>query len=578
MVSACNALENWFDRPLDTVPASPDFIRRLFTDFHHERVGVSKGRVGNVRSLMMAALRHVGLANGSGSYLCPLAPAWQTLWNKLPGKYPKTTLSRFFRFCSAQCISPANVGDDVADAFLKALIDETLTKDPRTVHQNVCRVWNQMRERAPGWPNVVLTVPVYRTDLYGACDDEIHPDLRREIRDYLEFLGQPNPFKGPPKSFRPASLKATESNIRRYLGAARRAGVDIGVLKSLDDMVARTVFKKAIQWLWERAGRKATRHTGEIAWTIRCIAIKQVGITGDAAQVYIDAVDWLRVRQKGLSDKNKASMAEFEDKEAVRRFLFAPDLMWARAEKTKGDEALRWYEAAVAVAILMTAPMRLANLASLHIEKHMSWRGGHCYITIPADEVKNGETLEYKLPGPVTARLRHWLFEVRTGTTIASSPYVFPARRREGPRDHSGLAQLITNRLFEITGLRLTPHQFRHLAAHLLLSEHPGHYEVVRRVLGHKSLTTTLRHYAGHEAKAAFELYDRTLTDLKHETLPESHEPELPKSRRRRRPSTLPFDNDPLAKFQESGDPRRKARLRSGEAFLDPLKPFGKQC
>ena len=154
--------------------------------------------------------------------------------------------------------------------------------------------------------------------------------------------------------------------------------------------------------------------------------------------------------------------------------------MWARAEKAKGDEALRWYEAAVAVAILTVAPMRLANLANLHIENHLSWRDGLCHITIPADEVKNSETLEYKLPGPVTACLRHWLFEVRAGTAIASSPYVFPARRREGPRDHRGLATLITNRLFEVAGVRLTPHQFRHLAAHLILSEHPGYYEVVR--------------------------------------------------------------------------------------------------
>ncbi len=228
------------------VPASPDFIRRRFKGFHHKQVGVSKGRVANVRSLIMAALRHCGLTNRSGSYLCPLAPPWQALWDRLPGKYDRTAMSRFMRYASAQGIPPDQVNDEVAAAFLEALIDETLSKKPRTTHQTFCRLWNRMHERVSGWPDVMLSVPVYRTDLYGACDDEIHLDLRAAIKDYLEFLGQPNPFKGLRKPFRPASLKATESNIHRYLGAARNAGVDIGVLKSLEDMVVRAVFEKAI--------------------------------------------------------------------------------------------------------------------------------------------------------------------------------------------------------------------------------------------------------------------------------------------------------------------------------------------
>lgn len=46
-------------------------------------------------------------------------------------------------------------------------------------------------------------------------------------------------------------------------------------------------------------------------------------------------------------------------------------------------------------------------------------------------------------------------------------------------------------------GIGLTPHQFRHLAAHLFLRDFPGHYEEVRLFLGHASIATTIKHYAG---------------------------------------------------------------------------------
>ena len=39
----------------------------------------------------------------------------------------------------------------------------------------------------------------------------------------------------------------------------------------------------------------------------------------------------------------------------------------------------------------------------------------------------------------------------------------------------------------------------------------PGQYETVRVLLGHRSLDTTLRHYAGLEGAAAARHYDETL-------------------------------------------------------------------
>lgn len=57
-------------------------------------------------------------------------------------------------------------------------------------------------------------------------------------------------------------------------------------------------------------------------------------------------------------------------------------------------------------------------------------------------------------------------------------------------------------------GVRVHPHLLRHFAAWLFLKHNPGAYEAVRRLLGHRSLTTTLAAYTGLEADAAAKRLD----------------------------------------------------------------------
>ena len=56
--------------------------------------------------------------------------------------------------------------------------------------------------------------------------------------------------------------------------------------------------------------------------------------------------------------------------------------------------------------------------------------------------------------------------------------------------------------------------QFRHLAGYLYLRQNPGGHEVVRRLLGHRSITTTVQFYAGMETTAAIAEYERTVLRL----------------------------------------------------------------
>lgn len=515
MVSAINRLKEWFGLPLSMIPASAEFLRHKFNAFHHAQVSVSRRRVQNVKSLVLRTMRTVGLTTKLAPYQCPMTKNWRELYDALPDRYEKTALSRFMRYCSKQGVPPGEVNDAVAAFFLEALEQESFVKHPRRDHQTVCRVWNQMVATVEGWPQTDLAIPRYDEGRnYSIEDDKIHPELLLDIKEYLDFLEGKELFGGLAKPFRPASIEAAKGNIRRYLSALHHGGFDITSLRSLTDMVAFPVFKRAMAWFWERNGEKTSKHTGEVAWTIRCIAVKHLECDDESAALYRKAIENLRINQTGLSEKNTTALKQIDDPKAVIRLLNYPDDLFEVAEKACGQKAYLLAQAAVATLILIFAPLRIRNLRELRIDQNLNWIDDRLHIHVPAEKVKNGEELNFVLPFGPSDRVRQYIDRYRSMFLPEANPYLFPGRKGR-PKDVSALRRQISNTLFKYTGIRLTPHQFRHVAAKLLLDAHPGHYEIVRKLLGHKNLSTAYAHYTGAETQAAIDLYDRVILERK---------------------------------------------------------------
>ena len=66
----------------------------------------------------------------------------------------------------------------------------------------------------------------------------------------------------------------------------------------------------------------------------------------------------------------------------------------------------------------------------------------------------------------------------------------------------ASVRSLMQSRLMK-AGLRLNPHAFRHLAGKRILDVNPGHHEMVKQLLGHESVETTVRFYTGVDTRRA---------------------------------------------------------------------------
>jgi site-specific recombinase XerD len=523
MSSAIRTLAALLKLPEENVPASAKYLRDKLARVHAITSNVSPRRIQNIRSLVLAAMREVGLSTKLAPYGFPMTDEWDALWQLLEDDtYARSELSRFMRFCSARGISPGAVTDTVSQEFLAATDAESLIANPRTRHQSMCRVWNKMvtRHAEAGWPQLRLSVPCYNDRLYGIDPDLASDAVRNDIDAYLAHLGGKDIFTGLPKPFRPRSLKAVEGHLWRYLAALHHTGIDLRAAPSLDALLTPDIVKQGMRWHLARNGQQTTKHIGELAWMLRCYAVKYRTPSPETATFFSEVMPKLREQKTGLSPKNLTAMSQFDEPATVERFLLLPQRLWDKAlaasrtveTKTPRQEAHLLVQTAVAIEILQFAPMRIENLNTLRLNQHLVWQGKRLRIVIPAAEVKNSVSLDFLLTEATSARIDRYIAEWRCRFLPKSNPFLFPGRNGRA-KDQSALRKQIEKTLWTEGAIRLTPHQFRHAAAKIMLDARPGHYEVVRKLLAHKSMVTTYSHYAGAETQAAVELYADLITD-----------------------------------------------------------------
>ena len=140
-----------------------------------------------------------------------------------------------------------------------------------------------------------------------------------------------------------------------------------------------------------------------------------------------------------------------------------------------------------------TSPLRMQNLASLKFDEHLHWPQGRrkpALLTFRADETKNDVVLEFEIPTALAERLQVYRNEIAPAVIGKRPDAVFVSLTGK-PRTQAAIKVAIEKTVLRHLGVKITPHQFRHLAAKIALDANPGAYELVRQLLGHKNLKTT---------------------------------------------------------------------------------------
>jgi integrase len=165
---------------------------------------------------------------------------------------------------------------------------------------------------------------------------------------------------------------------------------------------------------------------------------------------------------------------------------------------------------AIAIAILTFAPIRLGNLIQIRLAENLIKPAGledPYWLVFPHYDVKNRVTLNFKLVPQVCELIDEYKDDYRLILLRGSNEaWLFPVETGDVKTSRT-LSLQITDRIEKACGLRITAHQFRHAAAAIFLKENPGQFEIVRQLLGHRSIQTTMNFYVGLATIQASEIF-----------------------------------------------------------------------
>jgi integrase len=234
----------------------------------------------------------------------------------------------------------------------------------------------------------------------------------------------------------------------------------------------------------------------------------------------------------GLTEKNKALLRKFEDPRLLDALVHLPNKLWRAARR--GLAMSRWpfidLQSALAIDLLLHCGLRMQNLASLNFEEHLHWPQGRrqpAFLTFGGDETKNDAPLEFEIAAELADRLLVYRNEIAPAV-IGKRPDAVFVTFTGKPRTQSAIKVAIERTVLRHLGVKITPHQFRHIAAKINLDSNPGAYELVRQLLGHKNLKTTTNFYAGIDTRRAGRAHADLIMKLR--------ESKLGRVRRRRTP------------------------------------------
>jgi integrase len=322
-------------------------------------------------------------------------------------------------------------------------------------------------------------------------------------------------------------------NLHQAAGILIRGGLDPAELTSLRDLVQPVErVAEVLDFLCGRTrralddGEAVGGQVAQVAETLRQVAEHHVGLGGEDLE---RIRGWARETRPSRAERGMSALSRERLRAMIQdrpRALLVnlPEELMRRARAARAEDptgAARLALSAVALEILLVCPLRAENLRGLRLDRHLQ-RLGHrgrlvTHVVLQPAETKTREPLEWPLPRPSAELLEEFVRSFRPVIAAPDNPHLLPGAG-PGARSGTALAAAVTGTIERLIGIRVHLHLLRHFAAWLHLRAHPGAYEDVRRVLGHRDIQTTIRFYVAFEATAAAERFDAAVLRERHAT------------------------------------------------------------
>jgi integrase len=507
------------DRPPETIPARWTAVRPPIRWLHHAMSGNREKTLQNHKANARRALLWFAGEHDVPGRGVPLAPEWRSLRQAISDLGRRNRLAGLMRYCSGKEVDPGQVTEAVIDAYMAYRAATASVDDDATARRRIVRAWNACLG-IKGWRTLQLLEPPIKAAT-GPTWEDFPPGLRTDIEAYLAGMSRPR-RSATGKRIRPCKPSTIRTRRAELIAITKMAAriVPLESITGLRVFLSPELVEQIVEAYWAQDGEHPSTFTMNLGWRLKSIA----GEIGGVEAAELERLDEIRAqletyRQKGLVPKNLKLIRQVMNRDVWSSVVSLPWGLMRRARQLAEHAPLKaavTAQLAVAIAILSVAPIRMGNLGRIRLGENLIKPGGPSspyWLVFPDYDVKNDVPLEFVLDVDRTRLIDEYIHEFRPAALRRfNEPWLFPGESG-GHKRLTVVSTQISRCIAAATGIQMTAHQFRHAAAAILLKHRPGEYELVRRLLGHKSIETTRNSYVGLETTQATEIYGRIIRD-----------------------------------------------------------------
>ncbi len=328
-------------------------------------------------------------------------------------------------------------------------------------------------------------------------------------------------------------MKLAKDQIHAAVSALVKSGKKPEHIRSLGDLVTVENLKSILRQRLADAGGQHTSFNHYLARALVRISREWVKVSkARLTELKAIASKLPAPTRYDLTPKNKKFVRQFDDPQTLRRLRWLPEQLWKevknKARQKPNFRTLAKAQAALAIGLPTFMPIRPENVWELEFDKHIFLKNGPGAISsleVDAEEVKNENPVTFDIPPHLVKMLTEYREQIAPAH-LGRRPTRLFVHLDGTPKAQNTVAYLIATYAKRRAGITLTPHQFRHLTARVILDAMPGNYEGVKQALGHKNLKTTMI-YAGINSRRAGRHH--------HALIEQAIARQIPQSRRRRK-------------------------------------------
>jgi integrase/recombinase XerD len=316
---------------------------------------------------------------------------------------------------------------------------------------------------------------------------------------------------GPGAHWRLATRRILIRDYGFWLSFLQGAGVELGT-KAPD---VRVTPGRVRQYILTLSDLAASTQAG----AIRALAVLMMRAAPEGNWRWLQALrrplDAAERAQRGLRKKQRIFASH-------KLYEAGVQLMEAAGRPTRRSAAACAvdFRDGLVIALLACRPLRIANLAGLRLDYHLTrFRDGY-RIDIPAEETKTGQPIEMLFPEALLSALSCYLEMHRPLLLQGGFSDRLWIGRWGSPIKSEKLGLRISEVTERLLGVRVNPHLFRDAAATTIATVDPEHVRMVTPLLGHSTPVTAERYYNQARSIEAGRAHQANIQQLREEMRP----------------------------------------------------------